>query len=110
VTKRSGQRVAKPTAAGGGIAAALAANAVSAGGGQTQAEQDLARMISELNEVRMRLDTIVRKLASSAVEVQDSRETVDDVERLRLRLVGKLDRIREELVTRLGEERTLRQN
>ena len=77
--------------------------------GQTQAEADLARMISELNEVRMRLDTIVRKLASSAVEVQDSRETVDDVERLRLRLVGKLDRIREELVTRLGEERT-RQN
>jgi len=83
---------------------------VAAAAKATQAEADLSRMITELNEVRMRLDTIVRKLATSAVELPDTRETVDDVERLRMRLVGKLDRIREGLVTRLGEERTLRQH
>ena len=68
-------------------------------------EADLSRMISELNEVRMRLDAIVRKLATSALDVDGSRETVDDVERLRMRLLGKLDRVREQLVTRLSEER-----
>ena len=69
------------------------------------AEAELSRMISELNEVRMRLDAIVRKLATSALDVANSRETVDDVERLRMRLLTKLDRVREQLVTRLSEER-----
>jgi hypothetical protein len=75
---------------------------------QTEAAAELSRMIAELNEVRMRLDAIVRKLAQSAVEMPTSSETVDDVERQRMRLVGKLDRIRDQLVTRLGEERAPR--
>jgi hypothetical protein len=68
-------------------------------------QAELSRMISELNEVRMRLDAIVRKLATSALDVANSRDTVDDVERLRMRLLTKLDRVREQLVTRLSEER-----
>ena len=75
---------------------------------QADATAELSRMIAELNEVRMRLDAIVRKLAQSAVELPTSAETVDDVERLRMRLVAKLDRIRDQLVTRLGEERASR--
>jgi hypothetical protein len=76
---------------------------------RSDAAADLSRMIAELNEVRMRLDAIVRKLSQSAVELPSSEETVDDVERLRMRLVGKLDRIREQLVTRLDEERVTRE-
>jgi hypothetical protein len=74
-------------------------------GSMSEAQAELSRMISELNEVRMRLDAIVRKLAESAMDVAEPTETVDDVEQVRMRLLGKLDRIRERLVTRLSEER-----
>jgi hypothetical protein len=73
--------------------------------GMTEAESELSRMISDLNEVRMRLDAIVRKLADSAVDVPECPETIAEVEQLRLRLLGKLDRVRESLVLRLSEER-----
>jgi hypothetical protein len=82
-----------------------AAKAEREGEAASAAQADLSRMISELNEVRMRLDAIVRRLASNAVEVPESSESVADVEQLRMRLLGKLDRIREQLVTRLSEER-----
>jgi hypothetical protein len=72
--------------------------------GALDARAELTRTISELNEVQMRLDAIVRRLAESAVAVEGA-ETAADMEKLRLRLLGKLDRIREQLVARLGEER-----
>jgi hypothetical protein len=115
VTKRSGQGAAKRVGAdietqhsaqtdeaeNRDTAGKLAARADDGG----SAEADLSRMISELNEVRMRLDALVRKLTHSAIDVPDSQDTVEDVERLRMRLLGKLDRVRERLVTRLDEER-----
>jgi hypothetical protein len=73
-------------------------------GTDSAAAAQLSQMISELNEVRMRLDAVVRKLAESASDVTGSNEAVDEVERLRLRLVGKLDQIREKLVVRLDEQ------
>ena len=91
--------------AGAAIPAMPVMPALAAAQAEDTVEADLSRMISELNEVRMRLDAIVRKLATSALDVDGSRETVDDVERLRMRLLGKLDRVREQLVTRLSEER-----
>lgn len=82
------------------------------GGTQGESERDrlameLSRMISELNEVRMRLDTVVRKLAESSradlgadVNGEDGVETL---ERLRLALATQLDRIRYKLVARMPE-------
>ena len=72
--------------------------------GVIDARAQLTRMISELNEVQMRLDAIVRRLVESAGEAEDA-DTAAQMESMRLRLLGKLDRIRGRLVTRLGEER-----
>ena len=69
------------------------------------ARAELTRTISELNEVQMRLDAIVRRLAESVGEVEGAGEAAAEMTALRLRLLGKLDRIRDELVVRLGEER-----
>ena len=63
---------------------------------------ELSQMISELNEVRMRLDAVTRKMAESATDLIGSNDAVDQVEQLRLRLVSRLDRLREELVYRMG--------
>jgi type II secretory pathway component HofQ len=82
----------------GPLAAAREENAV------TEVQAEFSRMISELNEVRMRLDAIVRKLAHSAFDAA-SCETTDEIEQLRMRLLSKLDRVREGLVRRLSEER-----
>lgn len=66
---------------------------------------EIIRTISELNEARMRLDTVVRKLVESTPDTARGSETATDIEALRLRLIGKLDQIREKLVVRLVEER-----
>lgn len=64
---------------------------------------ELSRMISELNEVRMRLDTVVRKLAETARQESPQDDTVESLERLRLTLASQLDRIRSKLVARMPE-------
>ena len=64
---------------------------------------ELSRMISELNEVRMRLDSVVRKLAETTREESQDDDTVEMLERLRLTLASQLDRIRQKLVARMPE-------
>jgi hypothetical protein len=70
---------------------------------KSAAEAELSRMISELNEVRMRVDAIVRKLVDSNEPAGSSLDDIDDVEGLRVLLLRKLDRIREQLVVRLSD-------
>jgi len=65
---------------------------------------ELSRMISELNEVRMRLDAVVRKLADTTREEASDDDSVEMLERLRLTLASQLDRIRQKLVSRIPEE------
>lgn len=64
---------------------------------------ELSRMISELNEVRMRLDSVVRKLAETTRQESSDDDTVETLERLRLTLASQLDRIRQKLVARMPE-------
>jgi hypothetical protein len=64
---------------------------------------ELARMIAELNEVRMRLDSVVRKLAETTRQESPDNDTVEMLERLRLTLASQLDRIRQKLVARMPE-------
>jgi len=64
---------------------------------------ELSRMISELNEVRMRLDSVVRKLAETTRQESTDDDTVETLERLRLTLASQLDRIRSKLVARMPE-------
>ena len=64
---------------------------------------ELSRMISELNEVRMRLDAVVRKLADTTREETSDDVSVEMLERLRLTLASQLDRIRQKLVSRIPE-------
>ena len=64
---------------------------------------ELSRMISELNEVRMRLDAVVRKLAETTRQESPDDDTVEMLERLRLTLASQLDRIRQKLVARMPE-------
>jgi hypothetical protein len=64
---------------------------------------ELSRMISELNEVRMRLDSVVRKLAETTREESSDDDTVEMLERLRLTLASQLDRKRYKLVARMPE-------
>ena len=66
--------------------------------------RELARMISELNEDRMRLDAVVRKLADSTRTALGEGESVDHVEGLRISLATQLDRIRQKLVSRIPEQ------
>ena len=65
---------------------------------------ELSRMISELNEVRMRLDAVVRKMADTTREETSDDESVEMLERLRLTLASQLDRIRQKLVARIPEQ------
>jgi hypothetical protein len=68
--------------------------------GDDHANVEISRMITELNEVRMRLDSVVRKIGATAggeVLVDGRAYTVD---KMRLELVDQLDRIREKLVQR----------
>jgi hypothetical protein len=64
---------------------------------------ELSRMISELNEVRMRLDSVVRKIAETSRAESDSEDGFETLERLRMALASQLDRIRYKLVARMPE-------
>jgi hypothetical protein len=61
---------------------------------------EISRMIAELNEVRMRLDSVVRKIGDTAgADILGDGQN-GSVDKLRLKLVDQLDRIREKLVER----------
>ncbi len=64
------------------------------------ANVEISRMITELNEVRMRLDSVVRKIGDTAGGEVLADGNSDSVDRMRLKLVDQLDRIREKLVER----------
>lgn len=66
--------------------------------------RELSRMLSELNEVRMRLDAVVRKLAASTWVSAETRDSLGDIEALRLRLNSQLDRLRYKLVSQMPEQ------
>jgi hypothetical protein len=70
---------------------------------QERVTMELSRMIAELNEVRMRLDSVVRKLAETTRRESADDDTVETLERLRLTLASQLDRIRQKLVARMPE-------
>jgi hypothetical protein len=63
--------------------------------------QEISRMIADLNEVRMRLDSVVRKLADTQREESDDPGAAETVEGFRVVLAGQLDRIREKLIARI---------
>lgn len=65
-------------------------------------------MLSDLNEVRMRLDAVVRRLGPAALDPDHQSQNPGDearsVERLRARLSSQLDRIREKLLARMPDD------
>ena len=63
-----------------------------------RANQEISRMISDLNEVRMRLDSVVRKLADSQRGDGKDAGSAETVEAVRVALASQLDKIREKLV------------
>jgi len=74
---------------------------------------ELSRMIADLNEVRMRLDAVVRKFGEQPMDPyigqgpdaeRAQSEVSDRVEELRVELAKQLDRIRQKLVSRMPEE------
>ncbi len=73
---------------------------MSTGGGNEQASVEISRMITELNEVRMRLDSVVRKIGDTAGSDIFGDGQIESIDNLRLKLVDQLDRIREKLVVR----------
>jgi len=72
---------------------------------RTEEQAALTGTIAELNEVRMRVDAVVRRVAEASSPDSQAAALAADIEALRLRLLGKLDRIREKLVDRLAAER-----
>jgi hypothetical protein len=89
----------KPINQADGVASAVDAD-------DERAAMELSSMISELNEVRMRLDSVVRKIGVSAAEaLMEAGSTgpagpTDSAIKFRLKMVDQLDRIREKLVLR----------
>jgi hypothetical protein len=63
--------------------------------------QAISHMISDLNEVRMRLDYVVRKLADTQRDEVEDPGGVETVEAFRVQLAGQFDRIREKLVAKI---------
>jgi hypothetical protein len=61
---------------------------------------EISRIITELNEVRMRLDSVVRKIGETAGSDILGDGQVGSIDEFRLKLVDQLDRIREKLVER----------
>lgn len=72
--------------------------------GDEREAREVSRMISELNEVRMRLDAVLRKLADSTRVADGVGGTVDDLDALRVRLNSQLDRLRYKLVSQIPEQ------
>ena len=66
-----------------------------------QETQAISRMISDLNEVRMRLDYVVRKLADTQRDDVEDPAGAETVEAFRVQLAGQFDRIREKLVAKI---------
>ena len=69
-----------------------------------QARVEISRMISELNEVRMRLDAVIRKLACGEENSARRSPAFENAETLRVQLAGQLDRIRQKLLARMPGE------
>lgn len=66
-----------------------------------RASIEISRMITELNEVRMRLDSVVRKIGDSAgSDILGDGQHNESIDKVRVKLVDQLDRIREKLVER----------
>ena len=61
---------------------------------------EISRIITELNEVRMRLDSVVRKIGDTAGSDILGDGQVENIDKIRMKLVDQLDRIREKLVER----------
>jgi hypothetical protein len=61
----------------------------------------ISRMISDLNEVRMRLDYVVRKLADTQRNDVEDPGGAETVEAFRVQLAGQFDSIREKLVAKI---------
>lgn len=72
---------------------------------RTEVQAALTGTIAELNEVRMRVDAVIRRVAAASSPDSQATALSADIDALRLRLLGKLDRIREKLVDRLAAER-----
>jgi len=66
--------------------------------------REVSRMISELNEVRMRLDAVLRKLADSTRGADSTGDSLEDLDGLRMRLNSQLDRLRYKLVSQIPEK------
>jgi hypothetical protein len=80
---------------------------------KTELRTELSRMIADLNEVRMRLDAVVRKFAEPPSDPyvdqgsdgeRGRAEVSERVEELRVELARQLDRIRQKLVSRMPED------
>ena len=71
------------------------------GAAKEKETQDISRMISDLNEVRMRLDYVVRKLADTQRDDVHDSDGAETVEAFRVQLAGQFDRIREKLVAKI---------
>jgi hypothetical protein len=75
------------------------------GDNEERLRTEFALMLSDLNEVRMRLDGVVRRLGPAALGSEHScTDEMRSVEQLRARLSGQLDRIREKLLARMSDD------
>ena len=68
-------------------------------------QRELASMISDLNEVRMQLDALIRRVATDVGEPGQTPEHAAlrsrELERFRFQVADRFDRLREKLVLRL---------
>ena len=75
------------------------------GDNEERLRTEFALMLSDLNEVRMRLDAVVRRLGPAVLgSEQSGTDEMRSVEQLRARLSGQLDRIREKLLARMSDD------
>ena len=65
-----------------------------------QQRRDLASMIADLNELRMRLDAVLRRLAATAPAAELEEHNLED---LRIVIATRTDRIRANLLARLPQ-------
>ena len=74
-----------------------------------QLRKELSVMLSELNELRMRIDAVVRRLAdgdadaAGADHASVSADELRSMQALRARLSSQVDRIREKVIARMPE-------
>ena len=76
---------------------------------EKQLRKELAVMLSELNELRMRIDAVVRRLADGEADAAGTDQTsvsadeLRSMQALRARLSSQVDRIREKVIARMPE-------